>query len=77
VDPSKAWQVVPDGQTGAASLQIGRHTPAPLAPPTGTTQLDPAAQPVQPASPLHPWFCVHVAPTAPDPGHAQSVVSSV
>ncbi len=45
-DWSKAWQVVPAGQTGEPRLQIARQTP-PAAPasgvvPVGTTQLNPA-----------------------------------
>ena len=78
MDWSKAWQVVPLGQLGAARLQIGRQVPppAPASVCVGTTQLAPAAQPAQPGSPLQPEFCVQGDPTAPNPGQAQSVDSS-
>ena len=56
---------------------MGRHTPfvLPAAAPVGTTQLNPAWQPRQPASPLQPEFCVQAAPAVPSPAHAQSVDS--
>ena len=77
MDPAKAWQVVPDGQAGASSEQMGRQTPAPVVVPDGTTQLRPAAQPAQVAVvPSQPWFWVQADPRAPRPGQAQSVVSS-
>jgi len=77
VEPSKAWHVVPVGQTGAARAQIGRQVPllVPAADPVGTTQLSPAAHPAQPDSPLQPEFCVQAVPTPPRPAQAQSVDS--
>jgi len=69
---------VPEGQAGTVRAQIGRQAPlVPAAEPVGTTQLSPARQPAQPASPLQPEFCVQAAPKSPSPAQAQSVVSPV
>ena len=48
----KALQAVPVGQEGAASSQMGRHTPVVF--PAVITQLKPAAHPEHVPSPVHP-----------------------